>query len=276
MSSPLPVDPTLDASGALAALVPYVGEQGAKPVPLDPNDDVLKGNFDVVYDDLSVSLAASLSLSPIFSGQASGASRAIYFDAMTHVPKPAAGSSATPGITQTYWGVGLRICLLVSTFDAKMKGGIGIVAASADLGLTSVKYHVQGLGLGVQGLAWVLSGFPAFGSFDAEAYAQIKNNVIAKLAKFLTDNAKTLSPQAYAVELNTDIKATNVEAARPILFAMQRIKDGVSFDDALKRAGTTFDSATIRAVYDSYAASTPDDQGPPKWARQRADDWLSV
>lgn len=272
----IPINPALTETGSLGALVSELGDEGARPIALADDEDVLKGNFDVLYDDISIRVAAAAKVSPIFEGESTSSSRAVYFDAATYIDKFRDVPLDGPGITRTRWGVGLRIALKITNFDAKMKAGLGIIAASAELGLTTVKYHIQGLGLGVQGLGWVLSGFPAFGSFDAEAYGRIKTDVIAKLALFLQEHSDDLTPQAYAVDLTSGLDTDYVMEARSVLFAMNRIRDRKPLDEALEIGSNHFDLVIVRRVYNEIALGTPSDQKPADWAKKRAEEWLSI
>ncbi len=71
-----------------------------------------------------------------------------------------------------------------------------------------------------------------------------------------------LTPRPIAVQLNTPVGLDPIVKARSEVFAVRRLRDGMSLTNALARAGGKYDTTAIRAVYQKVAPGVADDAAP--------------
>jgi hypothetical protein len=269
----LPVNPLLTKHGAIAALVADLGEDSAKPVPLQDKNKALT-NFTIVSDALSVALAGKLGVGSIFSGATSAKDRGFFFDAMTFTDEYAEQNVGDAGVIATRWGVGIRVVLRVTEITANAALNFGLVGAAVELQQARARYEVTGIGIGVDGLIIVLEELPAIGDFRYETYQKLNSTVVKKLAQYLKTNKATLVPQPVGVAVKPPLAPLG--NSRSVYFAMHALADRRTLGDALSRATPTLDRDTIRTVYAEVAGIDDLRVQPSNDAERTAESWLAV
>lgn len=270
----LPINPTRTSKGAWVSLAKVFGENNARPVPLDPADNPLTSSFTLVDSEISLSVAGKLAVGSIFGGTLGYDEHAFYLDAAAYTEKYAE-PAGPQGILGTRWGVGLRVLLRVKKVKTDLSLAFGMVGAAVQLGYASAQYEIQGIGIGIDGLQIVLGELGGRGDFNSETYYKINDAVLSKLANYIKTNAANLKPQPFAVQLIQPIDLDPIVAARPIVFAMRRVREGSSLNDALSRAAGKYDEAEIKTVYAKLNPGAGPDDKPSKDSRSQADNWLS-
>jgi len=265
----LPVNPARTPSGALVSLTKLLGEDKAHPLPLGPNP--VLSNFSVIASEIDLTVAAKLGIGNIFSGTLNYGDRAFYLDA-TAFTDVYTESPGTP-ICGTRWGVGLRVLLHVSDVKDGLTLNFGLVGAAVQLGLAKALYEIDGMGI-LDGLSVVLGELHGFGDFTAETFYRINDAVIPKLADYMKNNASKLTPVPYQVQLIQPVEIDAILSAQSIVFAMRRLRQGCSLDEALVKAAGRHDQTEIRATYQKMAPGLPPDQRPPQSIRDAANEWL--
>jgi len=265
----IPINTARTPSGALVGLVKLLGEDKAQPLPLGPNPVLT--NFSVIASEIDLSLAAKLGIGAIFSGTLNYGDRAFYLDATAYTDV----YSETPGnpICGTRWGVGLRVLLHVSDIKGGLSLNFGLVGAAVQLGLARALYEIDGMGI-PDGLSVVLGELHGFGDFTAETYFKINDSVIPKLADYMKNNAAKLTPEPYQVQLIQPIDIDPILEARSVVFAMRRLREGCSLQEAIAKASGKHEESEIRAVYAKVAPGLAPGDPPPQSARTAADEWL--
>jgi hypothetical protein len=265
----LPINPARTPSGAMASLVKLLGEKNAHPLSLGPNPVLT--NFSVIASEIDLSVAAKLGIGSIFSGTLNYGDRAFYLDATAYTDV----YSETPGnpICGTRWGVGLRVLLHVSDIKGGLSLNFGLVGAAVQLGLAKALYQIDGMGI-PDGLSVVLDELHGFGDFTAETYFKINDSVIPKLAEYMKNNAAKLTAEPYQVQLIQPVDIDPILSAKPIVFAMRRLREGCSLQEAIAKASGKYDESEIHAVYAKVAPELAPGDRPPQGVRTAADEWL--
>lgn len=268
----IPINPARLRSGAWASLAKVFGEDKAHPIPLQVPNPTLSC-FTLIASEIDISVAAKLSVGGIFSGSMKYGDRAFYLDAAKFIDE----YKETPGnpVVGTRWGVGLRVLLHVSDIKVGVNLDFHIVGAAVDLGYAKALYEIDGFGI-EGGMEVVLGELHGFGNLSAETYFKINDMVIPKLAQYMHDNPSKLIPVPFQVQLIQPIDIDPILSGRSILFAMRRLKDGDSLNQALTHAAGKYDRDEIKVVYTKLAPSPNPDEKPPQSARQAADEWLDV
>lgn len=266
-----PVGPFRTTSGALAQLLPQLGEEGAKPVPLPDVTEALN-NFSVVSGSISLSLAVNLGLGTIFRGAVSANEKAFFLDAMTYTDAYAEKALPGGGIYATRWGVGIRIYLRVQDFSGNASLNFSLVGAAVELKQASAQYEISGIGIGTEGLVAVLDELPAIGDFKYETYLKINGAILKKLAAHINTNKATLKPLPVAVAVARSIDP--LESSRSYYFAVRKIAARKSLSEALAGAPPTIDRDVLRSTYTLVAGVKSDNERPSKDAQERAEEWL--
>jgi hypothetical protein len=266
----LPINTARTASGAWVSLAKLVGEERSHPVPMAPSDTL--SNFTVVATQVDLSIAAKLGIGAIFGGTINYNDRAFYLDASAYTDK----YTETPGafVFGTRWGVGLRVLLHVSEIKGGLSLNFGMVGAAVQLGYAKALYEIDGIGIGLDGMQIVLGEIHAVGDFSAETYFKINDSVIPKLAEYLKNNANKLIPQPYQVQVIQPFDSDPITAAKPILFAMRRLNDGCTFNEALEKAAGKYGASEINAVYGKLVPGLGHSEEPSEKARDAAGQWL--
>jgi hypothetical protein len=245
----LPIDPRLDpTTGAFAALAGMPNAAQLKPAaysgePLD--------TFWGKEDFQTMSVAAKLGVTPSVDIASAYNSWLFTYDAMAY-----AETKANPPngglIFATRWGAGFRMTLRVWDFDAKAGVSLGIVAASAELGIVNASFEIAGFGFSNPD---VLNLLPGPGRFDRKNYQRILDAGNA-IQKYLKDHAADPSIKAvpFQVLMATPASGELDAAAHSVVFAMRAIADDQSLAEALESENASrFDRAVVKAVYAKHA-----------------------
>jgi len=269
----LPISFQLTKNGEFAALLPRLGENSSRAVPLKDKNRAFS-NFKVVSDALSIELAGKLGVGSIFTGAISSRDRGFFFDAMTFTDEYSEQSMGGTGVIATRWGVGIRVVLRVTERIVNASLNFGLVGAAVELQQASARYEIIGIGIGIEGLQIVLEELPALGDFRYETYQKLNSNIVKKLADHIKNNQATLVPQPVAVIINPPLNP--LENSRAIYFAMRAIAGRQKLGEALSKANPTLDRDVIRSVYTQIAGI--DDVGvqPSKEAEKDAETWLKI
>ena len=177
-------------------------------------------------------------------------------------------------VSQTRWGYGLRILCRAQKLDTSFNLSFGVLGAAVDLGLATVSYEVQTIGLGPMALAAVLGGLSQFGALDGQTFHDLNTTVIQNLSKLIAKPSSPLTPRPVAVQLSIPVEMDPVVKARSEVFAMRRLRDNMPLADALIKAAGKYDPAAVRAVYNKIAPGVPDNAKPGKDAQSFAKEWM--
>jgi hypothetical protein len=267
----LPVSPLLSPDGNLVSLVALRGALNAAPVALDAGAAI--GNVAVSTEQISVSVGAKLGVGSIFASSIQANETGFWMDAMEFADS-AIKQDATNIVSQTRWGYGLRILCRAQQLDASFKLNFAVLGAAVDLGLATVSYEVQTIGLGPTALAAILDGLSQFGALNGDTFHDLNSTVIQNLSKIIANPPAVLTPRPIAVQLNIPVELDPVVKARSEVFAMRRLRDGMSLTDALARAGAKYDTGAIRAVYQKVAPGVADNAAPGPDAEAFAKQWM--
>jgi len=271
----LPVNPSRTKNGAIAALADLYPEDAVMPVPLEAGDPAFR-SFRVLSDNMSVSLAGKLNIGSIFGGSAGVDEMALYYDATSYTEKQASGTLDGKIIFATRWGAGLRVAIRVSIAKADFQLTVPSVAAAVQLQRARARYEIQGLGIGVDGLAIVLKNLPPLADFTLDTYNKLNGEVLRALGQYIVDNKASLTPEPIAIVLNKTLVRDPLLDAREILWTMKRIKERMTLADVLKRAATDIDSTLIRSVYAKIVGDIPETQPPSKDDAKEAEVWIAA
>jgi hypothetical protein len=271
----LPVSPLLSPDGNLVSLSALRGTLNATPVPLDPGEVI--GDFDIFSQEFSVSVAAKLGIGSIFSASVQSGETGFWMDAMQYAEsgqRQFANNVVNDVVTQTRWGYGLRILCRAMQVDYSLNLDFSLLGAAADLGIASVSYEVQAIGLGPSALGAILGGVSQFGVLNSDTLHSLNTTVVQNLAKIIANPPAPLTPRPISVQLNIPVGLDPVVKAHSEVFAMRRLRDGMSLTSALARAAGNYDAAAIRGVYGGVEPGIGDDDTPSATAQQFAKQWM--
>ena len=268
----IPVDPTTTSSGAIAALVPQLGEEAAKPVELESETPEFS-HFEIVSDALSSSAATTLDVGSSFGASLTATDKLFFFDAMAYTQRFEQQESHDKVISATRWGVGLRVLLRVSDIKTNISLNFALVGAAVALNQAHAQYRISGIGIGVDGLDIVMKHLPAVGDFTSETHVKL-NQAVEDLSKYIQKNKSNLKPQPVAVALRKSIDP--LMNARSIYYAMRSVASRRSLNEALSRTQGEFDSDIIRSVYRQFGQSGNNVEHPSKNAEKEAEKWLTI
>lgn len=269
----LPVSPLLTSDGNLVSLAALRGNLTAAPMALAPGTAV--GCISVSTQQLSVSVAAKLGIGSIFGSSVKANEVGFWMDAMCFADSPPS-NTATNIVSQTRWGYGVRILCRAEELDSSFNLTFAVLGAAVDLGLATVNYEVQTIGLGPTALASVLDGMAQFGELNNQTFHDLNTTVIQNLSKLWANPATTLTPRPLAVTLNIPVELDPIAKARSEVFAIRRIRDNTSCQDAIARAAGKYDMAAIRAVYQELAPGVADNARPGFAAQSFAQKWIGA
>lgn len=267
----IPINPLMSSQGNLVSLEMLRGNLLAAPVPLDAGTAV--GSVSVATQQISVSAAGKLGLGSIFGLSVTVNEAGFWMDAMAFADSPYQ-PNANDIVSQTRWGYGLRILCRAQKLDTSFNLSFGVLGAAVDLGLASVSYEVQTIGLGPTALSAVLGGLSQFGALDGQTFHDLNTTVIQNLSKLIANPPAPLTPRPVAVQLSIPVEIDPVVKARSEVFAMRRLRNDMSLADALVRAAGKYDAALIRAVYIKVAPGVPENANPGKDAQSFAKEWM--
>jgi hypothetical protein len=267
----LPISALSTADGNLVSLSALRGTLSATPVPLDP--DTAIGNFKVSTQQISVSVAAKVGIGSIFGSSVQANETGFWMDATQFADS---GLRQDPNniVTQTSWGYGLRILCRAQQLNASFNLNFALLGAAADLGLATVSYEIQTIGLGASALGAVLGGISQFGALNGETLHQLNTTVIQNVKKVIAAPPTALTPRPISVQLNIPVESDPIKKARSEVFAMRRIRDGMSSNGAVMRAGGKYDVNAVQAVYQQVAPGIGPNDSPDEQAQRFAKDWM--
>jgi hypothetical protein len=266
----IPIDPSLDDNGRFRALAGFLEGDNAKPVPLSVKTPFSPEMSSELYDR-SFSADASLAAGGIFSAQGQAAGQTLIWDMRLGNTAliPAGPLKDDNRVLATFWGVALRVALLLQTQDASASVSIEAVTAQVQLGRAQAQYQVTGLGFDNDMLAPLLRGMPLFGALDFQAYAKLIGAFRDLSDKVFNGKSQTLQALPIAVALLDELPTPAMLAsARSYRYAMLKIAGGLMLKDARARAGTEVDQAVVLRVYQSTLGG--DGSGPVSAAQAAA------
>lgn len=274
MSTFIPVNPTRTKSGALTSLVPILGEENAKPIPLKSKKGQFKGILDITSEAISIRTAAKLNLGNIFSGAVQSNEIGYYFDAMLQESASDVVPAGTNKISATKWGVGIRILLRIQNFDASANLSIAALGASVELKQATAQYHILAFGLDQKTYGYILNEVALLGDFSYDTYYKINNNIIKKVGSFVADESTVLEPDPIAVALNDPIDP--FEESRSYYYAMYSISEKRPLTKALSKAGLTYNRSIIKEVYHEIAGVSKGNEPITRESEKKAEEWLKL
>jgi hypothetical protein len=267
----IPIHPLLTDGGDLVSLTALRGTLHARPIPLDAGTTPL--SVAVSTQQISIALAGNVGVGSIFAASAQANETGFWLDAMSFAESPV---TVTPDniVSQTRWGYGLRIMFRARQLDTTFNLSFAMLGAAVQLLLASVSYEVQTIGLGPSALGAILAGVSQFGTLDVDTFRQLNSTVIENLKKLIEDTQIALHSRPIAVQLSIPVALDPIPRARSEVFAMRRIREGTSIQNALARAAGKYDVDAIRAVYAKIAPGLQDTDAPPASAQAAAKQWL--
>jgi hypothetical protein len=195
----LPISPLLSPDGNLVSLIELRKNLSAAPVPLARGTAV--GNIAVSTQQISVSVAGKLGIGSIFTSSVQANETGFWMDAMQFADS-AVVQDPNNIVSQTRWGYGLRILCRAQKLDASFNLSFAIVGAAVDLGLATVSYEVQTIGLGPAALGAILGGLSQFGALTGDTFHDLNTKVIQNLNDVIAHPPTALTPRPVAVQLN--------------------------------------------------------------------------
>lgn len=271
VSTWIPINPARTVNGAWVSLAKIFGEDKAKPIPLETPNPTLS-EFTVVANEVDLTLAAKLGLGNIFSGTLNYGDKAFYMDATAFTERYA--EMPNNPVVGTRWGVGLRVLLHASEIKGGLSLNFGLVGAAVQLGYAKALYEIDGIGI-EGGMNVILGELKGFGDLTGDTFFRINDIVIPKLADYMEKNPDKLHPVPYQVQLIEPINMDSVLAARSILFAVRRVRDGCSLNEALTKSAGKHDEQDIRMVYAKFAPGLGPDDHASDDMKKKASDWLT-
>lgn len=275
---PYRVNPALNAQGQLQYLVDLVEhDDDAKPVSLP---SVLAGGWAplLIDEELDVTAAAKLGVTPAFQADAAVNRRVMVWDGIVGQYF----SSLTGAfVRRTLWGIGFRTILSYTKIDVAADVNVSIVAAKAEVNSLKVEYEIRSIGLGRHEMAKVLREIPPVGRFGVDIHSKLKSlklSMTDSLTETLKDPIKArevLMP--IEVELSKPLKFNGpLDEAQAWRFAMKRIAVGQDLNVALQhlaqaQAWKRVDADLLKTIYHEFL-SGQDKPSPSDQARAKA--WL--
>lgn len=271
----LPISPLVSPDGNLVSLLGLRGTLKATPVALDAGS--IPDSFDVFTQEISVSVGAKLGVGSIFSASAQSNETGFCMDAIQFSDsgvRQFANDAVTDIVSQTRWGYGLRILCRAKQLDASLNLNFSLLGAASDLGLATVSYEVQTIGLGPSALGAILGGVSQFGALNSDTLRSLRTTVIENLDKIIANPPVPLFARPVSVKLTIPVGLDPVIRAQSEVFAMRRLRDGVSLASAIARAGNRYDVGAIRGVYKGVQPGIGDADLPSATSKQYAKQWM--
>jgi len=224
---------------------------------------------------ISVSLAASLGLSSIFSVSGGLNSIGFWLDAMAYTdqfePEPAAGNL----VLATRFGFGLRILFRLDVLNVKANINYSSIGAAVDAEVANATYEIDAIGLGPDALPTILGSLAQSGALlNGDTFRSLNTDVIKNLTTYIKAHIAELKPQRVAALLQSTGTGDSLDLSLAVLFAIRKIQDGTSLHDALQAAGD-LDSASIRLAYEKFLGDVPDTTQPSRSQEDAAGEWLA-
>ena len=268
----IPISPTLDRTGAFAALSNLPNAALLRPVPLAPTQAPF-GIFTETERVLDLSMAAQLGVAAVFDASAALQTRTLTHEVTVHSEQD---TTAPVGglILGTAWGAGIRTRIDVTRINAKVKLSVGAIAAAASMGLVSASYTIEGMGLADP---FILAMLPGPGRFDEPTRMRISAAIHAVKQRFLLPRRSLTSvPFRILVPNPSAHFPSPLGKARAQLFAMRQLRLGAPEAAALAGAARhALNGAVVSAVYRGWAGITSPTAAPSADVVRKADAWIS-
>lgn len=276
MSSFIPLNP--GRGGRNNGVATLAAATSPTPSPKD-----LK-NFSVYYDSISLSLAASLKVSPIFEGSFDAKDAGFYFDAVQYTDVPAAPGESGPNgmqLDSVRFGIGLRLAVRVRNLDSKVGVNFSVISSQVEAGYASARYDMQVYGLGVQGMALVLNTIPnLLGDFKFETFYLINRDLVKAVGNYVKDEmakaSPDLTPQRIGATVKSSAEAEELRIGRGVYFAMRWISERKPLGDAKRMPqAASFDADVLSRVYNHViGGNVGDGDQISREAERYAEEWL--
>jgi hypothetical protein len=271
MADWIPIASTLDQNGAFAALANLPNAAALKPVPLAAG----RTPFEAFSENemvLDFSMAMQLGVAAAFDASAAFKTRTISHEVAVFSEQ----DTTTPAgglILGTTWGASIRTRIDVTNFDSKVSLSLGAVAAAASIGLVSASYTIEGIGIADPS---ILAMLPGPGRFDEGTRKKIFEAINMVKNDFLLPKKGISSVPFRILVSNPSLHfASPLARARAQLFAMRQLRDGLTENAALSRAGTlSLNKAAVTAAYREWAGIQSPATAPSGAVRKRAETWL--
>jgi len=274
------VSPQLrDADGiqVLAALEPFVSQDRKHDAAPVPNQATELRNTSVLDGTSDLNIAASFKVINVFSAEASVRTQMLIREsvAFEECVRSLSDPHADSNITDTRWGVGFRLVVTTTGFEANTSLNLGTVAAAVEVGGATASFEISGMGLVEPSLLAVL---PKPGKFDLDANEKL-NLANTELSKWVASNAQQAVKNAvpFQVRMRKPPFLTPGDDYRTILFGAMQVKKKNRIKRARQRARNRgLDASIINRTYEYFCEEQlePNDR-PNSEAANRARDWLN-
>jgi len=180
--------------------------------------------------------------------------------------------TADDGKTQMRYGVALRLVIRATSFEGSTEFNLPMIAAEAQLGRIETQSHLIVRGYVGAKLAKLI---PEWREFDVEGYVALKRS-ITEIQQLITQDIENIRPRLLHVFDKTDDLLNDDqdrERAIGIVWALTRILDGSSADDALKSFPLGSSAHGISGLKETYLELTGSEVGgkvPTNQAREKA------
>ncbi len=265
-----PIDPSLTNKGAFHALSQEKNAGRLKPIPLDKNDQAF-AQIRVLQNSLSMDTAQSLGVA-VASIQSNFRAFCLTYEVMMFSDKvstkPVGGK-----IYGTRWGAGLRVMLKVANVDinAEAKLTFGAIAASAQLGMASVEYEINVIGINDPKIVSLL---PGPGEFNFESYSKILD-AADEVKKYMSKKDAKLEAKPFQVFLTDDFKRDVFKDSQSVIFACRQVMNKTNLLNALKKADSRYNKEIIKSTYKKFGINDQTER-PNKDKRVKAEHFLNA
>jgi len=228
-------------------------------------------------------LASALGVAGVFNADVTADSVVASWEALVgkraFMTNPPATGNAL--ISETFWGVGLRIRLSYRASQVGTNLSVAMLAAKAEVKAADVSYQIHSLGLGPTQMAEILRGIPLLGGFNMTTYSlleDLRDALTKALLKQLdtTDATRQLLRPA-VVTLSASPFPKVLDEAAAYRLCMQCLAAKLTLAQSLAfRAKEGWNSVTDAMLTQVYREECGSDGPPSAVASKRASDWLFV
>lgn len=184
------------------------------------------------------------------------------------------GSGRGP-VYGTRWGAGFRLVLHFTKFDTSTEVNAGVVAAAAEVGVTSAHFEIEGYGFFFPEL---LQHFPLPGRFDHDAWTRFRAAVQVFRERYAENaNREEFDPQPLWVKMSRPSTPDALLESRAVLWAAQQIVADNELARAIAAAPTHgYDPALVRVAYRTIAGIVDPNENIRLRHRQAARTWTDA
>jgi hypothetical protein len=266
------ISPRLDDDGRFVALA----GKATKNDPMKPvkTGAVQLGQVRLIEEVHDANLAGNLGIAGRVEMSTDNRTRVLVREVSTwdeHMPP-----LQTPGtVIGTRWGVGFRIVVAVTGFEADVSLDLNRIKAAVQIGAATASYSIEGIGIAEPSF---FSHVPGPGQFDQETMDAIEGTADA-LANWIATHEKDAVSRAVPFHVATrhPLEFTESVDARAVYFAVTRIHKRRPFHMA--RDGAVFrdiDVGVLKNVYREFCGAQILVHGIPSPAQKRAaEEWLA-